>query len=129
MSFQPPRFRTPSGPRSTGPVLSVGRRVFVNSSSRSASDDRVPFTDEAGTSIRGTLADGAEVEILAWRPRGATGPRYRVHSTDGRDGWLPAENLRVSLTRVVEERREPEERRAAVPEPDNRRRFGQTFDR
>jgi hypothetical protein len=110
-------------------VLSVGRRVFVNASSRGASGDRVALMDEAGTTICGTLADGAEVEILAWRPRGATGPRYRVHSEDGRDGWLPAENLRVSLTRVIEAAREPEERRAPAGEPDTRRRFGQTFDR
>ena len=132
MSFQPPRFRTSPSPRTTGPVLSVGRRVFVNSASGSAGDDRVALTDEAGTNVCGMLTDGAEVEILAWRPRGASGPRYRVHTNDGRDGWLPGDNLRVSVTRVVPEvpREAPPERRAATaaPERDNRRRFGQSFD-
>jgi hypothetical protein len=128
MSFQPPRFRTAAGPRSTGPVLSVGRRVFVNSNSRSAGDDRVALTDEAGTTVRGTLADGAEVEILAWRPRGATGPRYRVHSEDGREGWLPADNLRVSVARVLAETPSETPERRPSPERDNRRRFGQSFD-
>jgi hypothetical protein len=80
-------------------VLAVGRHVFVNGSldpSRS-----VVFTDEYGkcpTTVR--LQDGAEVEVLAWRPRGSAGTRYRVRNqADGADGWLGADDLRTTATR------------------------------
>jgi hypothetical protein len=126
MSFQPPRFRPATPARATTPVLSVGRRVFINS--RGTSGDRVALTDEAGTTVRCNLVDGAEVEILAWRPRGSTGPRYRVHTTDGgHDGWLPADNLRVSVARVLEPQPSSEPPPAAA-RADGRRRFGQSFD-
>jgi hypothetical protein len=42
-----------------------------------------------------TVAHGVEVEILAWQPRRAADPRYRVRTTkDGLEGWLEAANLK-----------------------------------
>jgi hypothetical protein len=44
------------------------------------------------------VADGLEVEVIAWRPRGANETRYRVRvPSTGADGWLPADNLRKLL--------------------------------
>ena len=84
-------------------VLAVGRHVFVNGSldpSRA-----VVFTDEYGkipTTTR--LQDGAEVEVLAWRPRGSAGPRYRVRNqANGADGWLGANELRTTANRLPAE--------------------------
>ena len=84
-------------------VLAVGRHVFVNGSldpSRS-----VVFTDQYGkcpTTVR--LQDGAEVEVLAWRPRGSAGTRYRVRNqANGADGWLGADDLRTTAIRAAAE--------------------------
>jgi len=58
----------------------------------------VALGDDTGKVLSGVcLADGIEVEVLAWRPRGARDTRYRVRAADGADGWLPADNLRTSL--------------------------------
>jgi hypothetical protein len=44
------------------------------------------------------LADGVEVEVIAWRPRVEGDAHYRVRSpSNGADGWLPAGNLRKVL--------------------------------
>lgn len=94
MSF-PSRFPSMRPTRQSGPILSVGRRVFVNC--RRADSRSVPLADDDGRIDRLSLPDGAEVEILAWRPRGTGGPRYRVHAMrDGVEGWLGADDLRVS---------------------------------
>ena len=86
-------------------MLSVGRRVFVNGR------DGVVLTDEAGRSVAHRLADGAEVEILAWRPRGAA-TRYRIQSTSGdTEGWVAADELRPARHPVETATRAP----AAVP--------------
>ena len=119
MSFQPPRFPTARSARASTPVLSVGRRVVV---SCSRDESRVALTDALGTADAGSLPDGAEVEILAWRPRGPGGARYQVQSTrDKLEGWVSADHLRApgALARA-----------AAVPAPaavvvdDPPRRFG-----
>src|SRR5213593_2229086 len=117
MSFQPPRFPTARPARSSTPVLSVGRRVVV----RGPRDDgRVALTDALGTADAGSLPDGAEVEILAWRPRGPGGARYQVQSTrDGLEGWLSADHLRA-LAAVKPPAPEP----APVAVADPPRRFG-----
>jgi hypothetical protein len=90
-SFQPfARVGAPPRPKDAQ-ILAVGRRALVTrAGSRSA---RVTLTDEGGTNALGTIADGTEVEILAWRPRrGDT--RYRVASRDGGlEGWVDAGNL------------------------------------
>src|SRR5439155_19735387 len=48
------------------PSFSVGSRVLLRAAGGSG---RVTLTDDAGTSAVATLADGIEVELLAWRPR------------------------------------------------------------
>jgi hypothetical protein len=127
MPFQPPRFPTIRPSRTSGPVLSVGRRVFVNCPSERSG--RARLLDDAGNPAATSLPDGAEVEILAWRPRGSGGPRYRVQSTQDRlEGWLAADNLRASLVPVPAAVPAPaaDARRTRAPEPiDSRRRFGQ----
>ena len=56
---------------------------------------RVPLTEANGTGCVGTVADGTEVEIVAWHARGQTGWRYQVQSSDGTmEGWLSAAHLR-----------------------------------
>ena len=128
MAFQSPRLPPPRPARSAGPVLSVGRRAYVNS--RGSGMTHVPLTDEAGIVQRSSLADGTEVEIVAWRPCGASGTRYRVHARHaGIEGWLAAEQLRDSLVPPAEEPvASPQPRLAARAVDDNRRRFGQRFD-
>jgi hypothetical protein len=84
--------RPPSTPKDP-PVLGVGRRVVVTC--RKNGSDRVTLTDENGTSALATVADGVEVEILAWRPRRGGDTRYRVVSTTGGvEGWLGAASLK-----------------------------------
>jgi len=91
-SFQD-RFRAAPPVRTRESVFAVGRRVYV-----ACAGDRlahVALTDDAGADAWTRLADGTEVEILAWRPRGSHGTRYRVRVTrDGREGWLAVDNLR-----------------------------------
>jgi hypothetical protein len=92
-------FRRPSPARARGPVLAVGRRVYVARSEDGPA--RVTLTDDAGANALATLPDGNEVEILAWRPRGS-GTRYRVRSTgDGLEGWLGVGNLRSAQSAVL----------------------------
>ena len=91
-------------PRSTPPpqktrasVLSVGRRVYVNCRGR------VALTEDDGRLSTNTLADGVEVEIMAWRPGGA-GTRYRVHARkEGHEGWLAADALRKTAMAIADE--------------------------
>jgi len=74
------------------PVIAVGQHVFVNC----PGSGTVVLVDESGkieSSVR--LADGIEVEVVAWRPGGVTDTRYRVRaSSNGADGWLFADHLR-----------------------------------
>jgi hypothetical protein len=80
-------------------VLAVGRHVFVNGPLDSSR--LVLFTDQYGQCPATVgLQDGAEVEVLAWRPRGSAGTRYRVRDqADGADGWLGADELRTTAIR------------------------------
>ena len=76
-----------------GPVLAVGHRVLVTGASQPPG--RVTLTDDNGDMALATLADGVEVEILAWKPRGSAGTRYRVKCTaDRTEGWLSGTSLR-----------------------------------
>src|SRR5438132_385651 len=70
--FASVRLPTPKAP----PPLGVGSRVTVTC--RSDGSDRVTLTDDNGTSALATVAEGVEVEILAWRPRRGADTRYRV---------------------------------------------------
>ena len=74
-----------------------------------------------------SLADGAEVEILAWRPPGARGTRYRVRAQqDGHEGWLAADALRQT---AIAPPNEPAPQAKPVvqspPSRDTHRKFGQ----
>lgn len=84
---------TPSpGGTKAPPVLGVGWRVIVKSSSAGA---RVTLTDDSGVSAVATVPDGAEVEILAWRPHRGSDTRYRVVATGGGvEGWVGGTSLR-----------------------------------
>ena len=102
MSFQrSPRFfstfgGTPAQPlrdEKSRPVLGVGWRVLVTCAG-GGSD--VTLTDERGTGALATVADGVEVEILAWRPRRGGDTRYRVVSMSGGvEGWVAASCLKA----------------------------------
>ena len=79
--------------RERAPVLAVGRRVVVTCGSHGSR--RVALMDSTGTAPVATVPHGAEVEILAWQPRRAADPRYRVRTTkDGVEGWLEAASLK-----------------------------------
>ena len=98
MSFIPPRKRPAQSPRASRVVLAVGRRVFVHGPSDGTRP--VLLTDENGLPATAGLRDGVEVEVLAWRPRGSAGTRYRVcDRADGVDGWLSADELRTTSAR------------------------------
>jgi hypothetical protein len=98
MAFGHRASRLPHPPRV---VLAVGQRVFVHGASAGG---MVVLTDTNGVSPLAGLADGTEVEVLAWRPRGSAGTRYRVcDRVAGADGWLAADQLRVTAARPVSE--------------------------
>jgi hypothetical protein len=92
MAFPRGPLRAPAPARIRVAVFAVGRRVYVAcAGERSA---RVMLTD-ADKKPLGTLCDGAEVAILAWRPAWGGTTRYRVRATgSGLEGWLPVGNLR-----------------------------------
>ena len=84
----------PPRARQIGPVFGVGRKMLIASEVKRRN---VVLTDDKGAELRTKIRDGAEVEILAWQPRGAGGIRYRVRSTkDGVEGWLGAMCLRAA---------------------------------
>jgi hypothetical protein len=56
---------------------------------------RVTLTESDGTTAVSTLPDGAEVEILAWRPRRSGSTLYHVQPTGGGTaGWLTGSSLK-----------------------------------
>ena len=98
MAFIPSRQRTVHPPRRVQVVLAVGQRVFINRPTDTSHP--ISLTDDRGVPATTALSDGAEVEIIAWRPRGSTGTRYRVRNhSDGSDGWLAANELRATAVR------------------------------
>jgi hypothetical protein len=122
-------FRAPAPARRRTSVFAVGRRVYVACSGDSLA--HVALTDDAGVDARTRLADGTEVEILAWRPRGSDETRYRVRSTgNGIEGWLAVDNLRGTQVGVSPPAEPPPSVMGSVPlRPagfqDPKRRFGQ----
>ena len=99
MAFPGGRFRSPMSapPRTRGSALvfAVGRRAFVVCAAAQLAG--VTLTDDSGATALGTLRDGAEVEIVAWRPLGSRGTRYLVRSSrEGIEGWLGVADLRKS---------------------------------
>ena len=94
--FQPFRRLSIARPKE-GPVFAVGGRALVSC----LNDEVVVLTDEGGTSPLARIANGAEVEVLAWRPRpGAT--RYHVMSADRQlQGWVAGASLKARPPRPV----------------------------
>jgi hypothetical protein len=98
--------------------------VFINC----PSDPRreVVLTDDGGRSTSNQLADGVEVEIVAWRPRGAAGTRYRVQLTrGGSGGWLNASELRAAPEPDPPAPPAPEREEPGARRWDPGRKFGQ----
>jgi hypothetical protein len=93
-------------------TIAVGQRVFVNCPGDHARSVRL--VDETGQIVSAIhVTDGAEVEVVAWRPRVGSDAHYRVRvSSSGADGWLPAGNLRKALVPIP-----PPERTAAPAAP------------
>ena len=110
---------TPPPQRTRASALSVGRRVYVNCRGR------VALTEDDGRVSATSLADGAQVEIVAWRPGGA-GTRYRVRASEGHEGWLAADALRPTATVAADQ---PAATKPTAPPVrfarDTHRKFGQ----
>lgn len=122
MAFPSSRRSIPRPPRLAF-VLAIGQHVFVNSIGTPPRP--VALGDETGALLSGEhLIDGVEVEVLAWRPRGASDTRYRVRAPNGADGWLFAGNLRKSLVPPPPPP-SPMSAQSAVPSESNSRPFGQ----
>lgn len=100
MSFFSSRSRPIARPaRRSAPAIAIGQHVFVDSAGNHSGS--VALADVSGKVVSAVhLADGLEVEVVAWRPRGPSETRYRVRAPDDVDGWLPAENLRRDLVAV-----------------------------
>jgi hypothetical protein len=90
----------PSKPRPrrppNDPVFCVGWHAFVNwPQSQAQNGQPVPMMDDDGRPMGNDLADGDEVEILAWRPKSRQGSLYQIlRLTDGTQWWLAAIHLR-----------------------------------
>lgn len=98
MAFSP-SFRHPPPGRAKVSVFAVGSRMYIACAGGPRA--RVTLTDEGGATSVASVTDGTEVDIVAWRPRGSHGTRYCVRSSrEGFEGWLPAVNLRRSLSPV-----------------------------
>lgn len=103
--------------------MAIGQRVFI--ASTGSHSGSVALADVSGDVLSAVhLADGIEVEVIAWRPRGKSGTRYRVRAPQGVDGWLPAENLRCALVPVPLLEPAPPTRATTVADTGGRR-FGQ----
>jgi hypothetical protein len=91
--------RSPPPVRIRGEVFAVGRRVYVTSKGDPSA--RAILMDEPDKTSLGTVDDGVEVTILAWRPGWAGRTRYRVRSIlSGVEGWLLEAHLRSSQSFV-----------------------------
>ena len=91
MSFIPGNRRSRTiPPKIVSRVWAIGTWAYVHSPANAA----IVLTDEFEKVASGSLDDGAEVEVRAWRPRGVPGARYHVRARDGAEGWLGVEQLR-----------------------------------
>jgi len=115
MTFVPSRRQPMRPPRESCTVFAVGQRAFVHGPA--VAGRLVTLTDQHGTIPQTALEDGVEVQVLAWRPRGSSGTRYRVREATGVDGWLAADELRTTAVRPPE----------AAPEPPSAMQYGRPF--
>ena len=124
MSFIPRKSpsRTSSS-RKTSRVWAIGSRAYVHCPANVA----IVLTDESERVASGSLDDGAEVEVRAWRPRGVPGAPYHVRARDGAEGWLGVEHLRSTREQppVVPAEKSRESVQAASGFVSYSRRFGQ----
>ena len=114
-AFSRPFLHTPS-PRDHGDgnVLAVGWRVLV--ASPEGKGHRVPLTDSEGTTTVTTVPHGAEVEILAWRPRRSGATMYRVQPTSGgKEGWVSGASLKARPAPAPRPAPKPAAQPAPVP--------------
>ena len=89
-----------SSARPRAAVFAVGRRIYVACPNGSSSC--VTLTDDLGTVPVGSLVDGSEVTIVAWRPGVAGKTRYRVRATDtGIEGWVAVGELRSTKIAIA----------------------------
>jgi hypothetical protein len=86
-------------------VIGVGSRAYVHWAPPAASPTQgVPIVDGTGRMLANDLADGQEVEILAWRPGSREGLSYQVRRTgDGKEWWIAATYLRRAPVRPAAE--------------------------
>src|SRR5262245_22366043 len=85
---------SPAPERGRVHVFAVGGRAYV--SCPPDGPQHAALTDDAGRGVQGTLRDGAEVAIVAWRPA-STGTRYKVRAqATGVEGWLGVAHLRTT---------------------------------
>jgi hypothetical protein len=89
----PSRVPRPRSGGTDGPVLAVGHRATIRSAGPGTKG--ATLTDENGTAAIMTLDEGTVVDIVAWKPRGAGGTRYRIRCAEGddREGWVGSANL------------------------------------
>jgi len=82
--------------RKNSPVFCVGWRAFVHWPSKGARErGPVPVTDASGEPMINDLADGEQVEILAWQPRSREGLLYQIKRlADSSEWWIRARHLR-----------------------------------
>lgn len=74
-------------------IIPIGGRAVITPWAGAAA---VPLTDENGIASGRELGADVEVEIVAWRPRGLQGRRYRVRSlADGVEGWVDGPQVRA----------------------------------
>jgi hypothetical protein len=94
MAFPRGPLRAPAPVRVRVAVFAVGQRIYAACAGDQSTC--VTLTDDADKKQLGTLRDGAEVAVLAWRPGSGGATRYRVRATDasGLEGWLPVGSLR-----------------------------------
>jgi len=115
--FAPPFKRVePARIRKDG-VIAVGCRAIVRRPPHGG--DGVTLTTEDGRTALGTVQVGAEVEITAWRSRGAAQALYRVLlRREGKEGWTSATSLESPPSGTqTHDSCAPVERRGQVPAP------------
>ncbi len=96
MQFNRTPFKSAPERAKKAPVFCVGWHAFVNwPQAAELAPSPVPLIDAAGRPVANNLADGEEVEIVSWRPRGRDSASYQIRrSTDGAEGWIGAQYLR-----------------------------------
>ncbi len=89
--------------KNAAPPICVGWRAFVNWPQPAGTAPKpVPLLDETGRALANDLADGQEVEILAWRPRSREGTSYRVRRiSDNGEWWIASSFLRRGAVAVA----------------------------